>query len=333
MDPAKLPYRLRPATADDRAWLEGLRRSVYQELFVATFGGWDEARHARHCAECWALGGISLVELDGERVGMIQLLEQPDGIEIGEIQLRPSHQNRGIGSQLLRDAIARAHEQRRSVLLSLGLKNERAHRLYRQLGFRDISQSDTHYHMAHSPPRERAGHEQPATVSQPSEVLVRGNRFNVERRHVPKRGGGSEARELIVHPGSVVILPLLDDGRIVLIRNTRFTVNRALWELPAGTRKPEEPVELCAARELEEETGYRARELRELLAFYPAPGIADERMFAFVARGLEPTRQQLDDTEQIEVHPTAVAEVMRMIEAGEIEDGKTIATVLFWRFV
>jgi ADP-ribose pyrophosphatase len=169
--------------------------------------------------------------------------------------------------------------------------------------------------------------------SHPSEVLVRGSRFNVERRQLPKRGGGSEAREVIVHPGSVVILPLLDDGRIVLIRNTRFTVNRTLWELPAGTRDPGEPVELCAARELEEETGYRARELRELLAFYPAPGIADERMFAFIARGLELTGQHLDATEQIEVHPTPAAEVIRMIKAGEIEDAKTIATVLFWRFL
>lgn len=166
-----------------------------------------------------------------------------------------------------------------------------------------------------------------------SEVLVRGSRFNVERRQVPKRGGGSEAREVIVHPGSVVILPLLDDGRIVLIRNARFTVQRTLWELPAGTRGAGEPVELCAARELEEETGYRARELRELLAFYPAPGIADERMFAFVARGLEPTQQRLDATEQIEVHPTAPEAVIRMIQAGEIEDAKTIATVLFWQLL
>jgi ADP-ribose pyrophosphatase len=170
-------------------------------------------------------------------------------------------------------------------------------------------------------------------MAQAPEVLVRGSRFNVERRQVPRRDGGSELREVVVHPGSVVILPLLDDGRIVLIRNARFSVNRTLWELPAGTREPGEPVERCAARELEEETGYRARELRQLLAFYPAPGIADERMCAFLASGLEPTHQQLDATEQIEVHPTEVAQVVRMIKAGEIEDAKTIATVLFWRYL
>jgi ADP-ribose pyrophosphatase len=169
--------------------------------------------------------------------------------------------------------------------------------------------------------------------SRPPEVLVRGSRFNVERRLLPKRGGGNETREVVVHPGSVVILPLLDDGRIVLIRNLRFSVNRTLWELPAGTRDPAEPVEHCAARELEEETGYRADELTPLLAFYPAPGIADERMFAFVARGLTPVGQQLDATEQIEVHPTPLDEVLRMIKAGAVEDAKTIATVLFWRFL
>jgi ADP-ribose pyrophosphatase len=170
-------------------------------------------------------------------------------------------------------------------------------------------------------------------MSKPPELLVRGSRFDVERRLVPRRDGGSEAREVVVHPGSVVILPLLDDGRIVLIRNARFSVNRTLWELPAGTRDPKEAVAQCAARELEEETGYRARELEELLAFYPAPGIADERMHAFVARGLEPTEQRLDATEQIEVHPTAATEVLRMIKSGEIEDAKTIATVLFWKFL
>ena len=119
-------------------------------------------------------------------------------------------------------------------------------------------------------------------------------------------------------------------GASCSIRNTRFAIERTLWELPAGTRTPGEPVALCAARELEEETGYRAGELRELLSFYPAPGITDERMHAFVARGLVQTGQQLDETEQIEVHPTTREEVLRMIKANEIEDAKSIATVLFW---
>jgi ADP-ribose pyrophosphatase len=163
------------------------------------------------------------------------------------------------------------------------------------------------------------------------EVVLVGTRFNVERRWLSRRDGGREAREVIVHPGSVVILPLLDDGRIVMIRNTRFSIERTLWELPAGTRDPNEPVLGCAARELEEETGYRAASLVPLLEFYPAPGVSNERMHAFVATGLTLAAQQLDATEQIEVFPLAREEVLRMVRSGEIEDAKSIAVLLYHR--
>jgi ADP-ribose pyrophosphatase len=163
------------------------------------------------------------------------------------------------------------------------------------------------------------------------EVLLVGKRFRIERRWLARRDGGSEAREVVIHPGSVVILPLLPDGNVVLIRNHRFSVNRTLWELPAGTRDPNEPALQCAARELEEETGYRATSLVPLLDFYPTPGISNERMHAFVATGLTPVAQRLDQTEQIEVFPVAPSEVLRMLKAGEIEDAKSIAVLLFHR--
>lgn len=152
-DPARVRYRLFPAGPSDQSWLERLRRSVYEDLFIDTFGEWDEARHQRHCAECWARGEISLIEVDGVRVGMLQLLERPDAIEIGEIEILPEQQNRGIGSQIMRDTIARADEQRRHVVLSVALKNERARRLYERLGFREVSRSESHYHMAHDTSR------------------------------------------------------------------------------------------------------------------------------------------------------------------------------------
>jgi ADP-ribose pyrophosphatase len=164
---------------------------------------------------------------------------------------------------------------------------------------------------------------------QEREVVLVGSRFNVERRWVSRSDGGTEPREVVVHPGAVVILPLLDDGRIVLIRNHRFSVERTLWELPAGTRDPNEPVLACAARELEEETGYRAATLTPLLEFYTAPGVSDERMYAFVASGLTRTQQHLDATEQIEVFPLPADEVLGMLQRGEIEDAKSIATLLF----
>jgi ADP-ribose pyrophosphatase len=170
-------------------------------------------------------------------------------------------------------------------------------------------------------------------MTKPPEVVLVGARFNVERRWLARRDGGSEARELVVHPGAVVILPLLDDGRIVMIRNQRFTVERTLWELPAGTRDPNEPVRECAARELEEETGYRAANLVPLLSFYTAPGVSNERMHAFVATGLTAVAQRLDATEQIEVFPLAPAEITRMLRAGEIEDAKSIAVLLYQRML
>ena len=130
-----MAYQLVPASIEDEAWLERLRREVYQELFTATFGGWDEARHARQFGECLSRGGISIIEVDGARVGMIQLFDQPDAIEVGEIQIQPSHQNQGIGSRVLQDTIARVHDQRKKVLLSVALKNEQAYWPLSTFGF------------------------------------------------------------------------------------------------------------------------------------------------------------------------------------------------------
>jgi ribosomal protein S18 acetylase RimI-like enzyme len=137
-------YRLIPASIEDEVWLERLRRDAYQDLFVATFGGWDEARHARQFTECLNRGGISIIEVDGARMGMIQLFDHTDAIEVGEIQIQRSHQNQGIGSRVLQDTIARVHEQRKKVLLSVALKNERAYRLYQRLGFQKIAHNETH---------------------------------------------------------------------------------------------------------------------------------------------------------------------------------------------
>ncbi len=146
-----MPYRLVPATEKDRPWLEELRRAVYQDLFVATWGGWDEARHRRHFATCWERGDICAVEMDGIRVGMIQVFEHTDAVEVGEIQVHPSYQGRGIGTRLLQDTLARAHAQRKKVSLSTGLQNRRAFKLYQRLGFVHVAQTETHYHMESEP--------------------------------------------------------------------------------------------------------------------------------------------------------------------------------------
>jgi ribosomal protein S18 acetylase RimI-like enzyme len=140
--------QLVPASIEDKAWLECLRRDVYQELFKSTFGGWDEARHTRQFEDCWQRAGIWIINVDGVRVGMIQLFEQPDAIEVGEIQIKPSHQSQGIGSRILNHTIAQAHKQHKKVLLSVALKNEPALQLYQRLGFQKVGQNDTHNHMA-----------------------------------------------------------------------------------------------------------------------------------------------------------------------------------------
>jgi ribosomal protein S18 acetylase RimI-like enzyme len=140
-------YTLVPATVEDEPWLERLRRDVYQELFQATFGGWDEARHMRQWIACWERGGISIIQLQDIAVGMIQLWDKSDSFEICEVQIHPDHQNQSIGTRILADTIARAHAQGKNVTLSVGLKNVRAFRLYERLGFEKVGSDDTHNHM------------------------------------------------------------------------------------------------------------------------------------------------------------------------------------------
>lgn len=143
-------YSLRPAEDSDKAWLEELRRAAYRNLFHATWGGWDEGRHQRHFAESWRQGGIELVEIDGHPVGMIQLMESENQIDVGEIQICPEHQGTGIGTRLLVDVVDRARQQDKDVVLKTGLMNVGAARLFGRLGFEETERSDTHIHFMFS---------------------------------------------------------------------------------------------------------------------------------------------------------------------------------------
>ncbi len=117
-------------------------------------------------------------------------------------------------------------------------------------------------------------------------VLLRGARFSVNALEMVDSNGRHIVREVIRHPGAVVLLPRLDDGRIVLIENHRRTVGETLLELPAGTIDPGEAPEQTAARELTEETGFRAVKLEKIHEFYSCPGICDELMHLYLATGL-----------------------------------------------
>jgi len=162
-----------------------------------------------------------------------------------------------------------------------------------------------------------------------AEVVFTGVRFDVRALQLPGRDGQSHRREVVVHPGAVVILPILDADRIVLIENERPAVGRVLLELPAGTLEPGEDPLVCAGRELEEETGYRAARVDPLNTFFTSPGICTERMWCYVARDLTFVGQQLDESERIRPRIVPWRDALEMVRTGEIQDGKTIATLLF----
>ncbi len=163
------------------------------------------------------------------------------------------------------------------------------------------------------------------------DLLLKCRKFEVVSLPVRTTDGDERIYEFIAHPGAVVVLPLLGDGGCVLIRNDRPAVGRELWELPAGTLdKPGEEPEVAAARELEEEAGYRAGRLERLCEFYTSPGILDECITAYVATDLTKTRQNLDPTERIEVEPTEMREALAMVRDGRIVDAKTILVLLRW---
>ncbi len=138
---------------------------------------------------------------------------------------------------------------------------------------------------------------------------------------------GRFERDVVVHPGAVLILPLVDANHVVMVHNARHAVGRELLELPAGTLEAGEPPGDCAARELQEETGYRSSDVSPLATFHTCPGICTELMHAFVARGLEPGPQRLEPTEHIRIEIFALTDALAMCADGRILDGKTIAAL------
>jgi ADP-ribose pyrophosphatase len=163
------------------------------------------------------------------------------------------------------------------------------------------------------------------------EVLFRGKRFCVERVVQTMPDQSRHVREVVRHPGAVVILPQLDDGRICFVRNYRVAVEQTLIELPAGTLEPGEPPADTALRELAEETGYRAGRLQHLITFCMSPGILDERMHLFLAEALEPGPLALEAGEDIEPLLCTWDEALEMVRRGEIHDAKTLVGLLYYR--
>ena len=159
------------------------------------------------------------------------------------------------------------------------------------------------------------------------EVLLRATRFDVVRR-LERHAGGVRVRDVVEHPGSVVVVPLVSEDEVCLVEVVRVAVGGTLLELPAGTLDREEPLAAAAARELAEETGYRAAAVEAAGSFWMSPGILRERMHLFVATGLVAGPQELEPGEQIRIRPVAWREAIAMCLDGRIEDAKTIAGLL-----
>jgi ADP-ribose pyrophosphatase len=165
-------------------------------------------------------------------------------------------------------------------------------------------------------------------MSNNERTLLENRRFAVVEKTVLRAEGSPASCQFVRHVGSVAILPILDDGRVCLIRSGRLTVDETLIEVPAGTREPNEPPLETARRELAEETGFRAGRFEELISYFPSPGILSERMWVFVARDLTPGEPAREANEEIENLIVTWAEALAMIDRGEIRDGKTIIALL-----
>ncbi len=154
--------------------------------------------------------------------------------------------------------------------------------------------------------------------------LHKGKKFDFESISVEMPSGHIVVREVVRHPGASIIVPVLPDGRLVLTQVYRAACERWLLEFPAGTIDKGEAPEACAARELTEETGYKAATLTSLDWYYTSPGLSDERMHAYVATGLTHMGQKLEEDENVIVEPRTLDEVKGLIASGGLRDAKSL---------
>jgi len=163
-----------------------------------------------------------------------------------------------------------------------------------------------------------------------SEMIYQGRVFGLRRDEVVEPSGVRATREVVTHPGSVVVLPVLPNGRIVMIRQYRHATRQYLWELVAGRKEPEETPKEGAARELLEETGYRAKRFKVFLDVFPTPGFLEERMYLLLAEGLTAGEAEPEEDEKIEVRAYRVNELKQMIKSGQLRDAKSVAGILYY---
>ncbi|EUJ10863.1 NTP pyrophosphohydrolase [Methylophilaceae bacterium 11] len=162
-----------------------------------------------------------------------------------------------------------------------------------------------------------------------SEVIASGGMLTVKRDQVRLPNGHQSQREFVLHPGAVVVVPLLDNGNIIFERQFRYPLHQVFIELPAGKIDPNETILTTGQRELLEETGYTANQWVKLGLQHPCIGYSNEVIHMYLARGLTLGQHQRDIDETLEVFEMSLSQCMQMILDGEITDGKTIVAMLF----
>jgi ADP-ribose pyrophosphatase len=182
--------------------------------------------------------------------------------------------------------------------------------------------------------KAEAASPEPAQVIS-SKVVYEGKLFRVTQDQIIEPGGKENVRDVVRHNGSVVVLAVdssksKKDPWIVMEQQYRHAANRFLWELPAGKLEPGEDPLVGAQRELEEETGYRAKKWKPLVEYYASPGFLGESMQVYLAEGLVPGEAHPEDDEQIELRLVKLSDVLKSIENGGIMDGKTLSGVLLY---
>ncbi|HXN05981.1 MAG TPA: NUDIX hydrolase [Nitrospiria bacterium] len=160
--------------------------------------------------------------------------------------------------------------------------------------------------------------------SRESKRVYDGKLLKIELDRVTLPNGNVADLEMIHHPGASAVVPLLEDGNILLVHQYRYAAGGFIFEIPAGKLDSGEDPLACAGRELEEETGYRAGRYTKLLSFLTTPGFCDEVIHIYIAEDLVPGKQDLEENEVLEIRKIPFTKTMEMIASGEIRDGKTI---------
>ncbi|CAB1063603.1 ADP-ribose pyrophosphatase (EC [Olavius sp. associated proteobacterium Delta 1] len=169
------------------------------------------------------------------------------------------------------------------------------------------------------------------TIINSRTTVHQGRVFNLIRENVTLDNGVTTDMEFVEHPGATAIIPILNESRVLLLKQYRHALRQYIWEIPAGTIDPQESVIICAKRELIEETGYSANQWQSLGEITPVPGYSDERIHIYLATDLQPAEQDLDPDEIINVHEVGFSEAIEMIRLGEIQDAKSITGLLLAR--